>query len=324
MKRKVFLALALFAQMAVGVYAQTEADFMGKKSEDGKSFLIFEYKGKETTVNIPARIQNLPVSEFYFKNNYIITSVIIPSGITKIPENAFERCYNLTSVTIPNSVIIIGDFAFSYCESLKSIIIPSSVTSIGATAFSNCESLTAISVDDGNTTYISQDGILYNKNKTILVKYPEGKKEFTFAIPDSVTTIADYALVLAPLSSVNIPDSITNIGRFAFSDSESLTNVTLGKSVTIIGDAAFACSSLSSITIPNSVIYIGGGAFYWCDKLTSVTFANGSNIHNDNFGINAFPEGKDGDGGNALKTAYSAGKAGTYIRQTNGSTWTKK
>jgi len=62
MKKTVFLALALFALMAVGLYAQTEADFTVKKSADGKSVMIDEYNGKATAVNIPAKIQNLPVT----------------------------------------------------------------------------------------------------------------------------------------------------------------------------------------------------------------------------------------------------------------------
>jgi hypothetical protein len=84
------------------------------------------------------------------------------------------------------------------------------------------------------------------------------------------------------------------------------------------------CSSLTSVTIPASATTIGGEAFNSCASLTSVTFAAGSNITNVNFGTNAFPEGSNGDGGNTLKSAYSAGKAGTYTRAANGDTWTKK
>jgi len=80
--------------------------------------------------------------------------------------------------------------------------------------------------------------------------------------------------------------------------------------------------TLVGITIPSSVTSIGDYAFYSCTSLTSVTFATGSNISDDNFGDDAFPE-EDG-GGDTLKTAYSTGKAGTYTRETNGSTWTKK
>ena len=107
MKRKVFLVLALFALMAVGVYAQTEADFTVKKSADGKSITITKYKGTATAVNIPAKIQNLPVTEIgngAFSTNKSITSVTIPGGVTSIGYLAFEKCEKLTSVVIPDSV----------------------------------------------------------------------------------------------------------------------------------------------------------------------------------------------------------------------------
>jgi len=147
-------------------------------------------------------------------------------------------------------------------------------------AFYNCKSFTAINVNNANTAYSSQDGILYNKDKTILIAYPAGKTDKTFTIPDSVTSIVHYA----------------------FRD----------------------CTSLTSVTIPNSVTIIYSGAFYGCTSLTSVTFATGSNIPDANFDYSAFPEGSDGYGGETLKTAYRTGKAGTYTRAANGSTWTKR
>jgi len=100
MKRTVFLAVALFALMAVGLYAQTEADFDVSKSADGKSITITKYNGKATTVNIPAKIQNLPVTSVRgFKGNTSITSVTIPESVTEIELGAFQNCTSLTSVT---------------------------------------------------------------------------------------------------------------------------------------------------------------------------------------------------------------------------------
>jgi len=104
---------------------------------------------------------------------------------------------------------------------------------------------------------------------------------------------------------------------------DSLTGINIPDSVTGIGNMAFAsCANFTSVTIPKSVTSIGVGAFWLCSQLTSVTFAEGSNITDANFGINAFPEGTS-TGGNTLKTAYSTGKAGTYTRAADGETWTK-
>jgi ketosteroid isomerase-like protein len=207
-----------------------------------------------------------------------LKTVIITGG-TSIRDDAFRNCTSLTSVTIPTSVTSIGSQAFNGCTSLTDITIPTSVTNIGTGAFLGCTKLTAINVDNANNAYSSQDGVLYNKDKTTLIKYPNGKTG-AFTIPASVTTIQS---------------------------------------------AAFnSCTSLTSVTIPNSVTSIEYGAFQNCTNLTSVMFATGSNIPDANFASYAFPEGNYGNGGETLKTAYSTGKAGTYTRDANGSTWTKQ
>jgi len=130
-------------------------------------------------------------------------------------------------MTIGNSVINIGEFAF------------------------NCTSLTAINVAAGNSVYTAENGVLYNKDKTVLHKYPQGKTDSSFIILNSVISI----------------------GESAFSDCANLTNISIPNSVTSIGESAFSgCTSLASITIPNSVTSIGKYAFDTCTGLTSRFF----------------------------------------------------
>ncbi len=213
------------------------------------------------------------IADAAFNGRTSLTSVTIPDSVTNIGNKAFDYCTSLTSITIPDSVTSIGNYAFYDCDSLTSVTIPDSVTSIGYRAFSGCSSLTAINCSSGNTNYLSQDGVLFNNNKTELICYPAGKSESSYTIPDSVTSIGDSAFQgCSSLKSVTIPDSVTSIGSSAFLGCSGLTSVTIPDSVTSIGSSVFyGCSGLTSVTIPDSVTSIGDGAFFRCSRLPSIT-----------------------------------------------------
>ena len=254
------------------------------------------------------------IGYYAFDDCHGLTSVTIGNGVKSIGDSAFAYCNSLASITIPDSVTSIGDYAFDDCNSLENVTIGNGVTSIGDSAFYGCASLASITVNSANTAYSSDEyGVLFNKNKTVLVKYPEGNARNSYTIPDSVTSIVDNAfyscdslssitvdsantayssdeygvlsnrnktvLVRYPekntIKSYAIPDSVTSIDKYAFSYCTNLASVTIGNSLTRIGGFAFySCGSLKSIVIGNSVTRIEDCAFVFCSGLESVTIPN--------------------------------------------------
>jgi uncharacterized repeat protein (TIGR02543 family) len=295
-------------------------------NDNAGKYVNLDLSGSTTMTTIPA-------NAFYGNADprgcATLVGITIPNSVETIGNNAFRSCTNLASITIPDSVKTIGQSAFSSCTNLASVTIGSGVTSIGIVAgtgqsvFGSCRSLTEINVSGDNTSYTAEGGVLYNKTKTTLVAYPSATDSFT--IPDDVTYIEIWAFSdCTGLTSITIPDNVTSIGQYTFYSCTNLASVTIPNKVTSIGIGAFSnCVSLASVTIPASVITIGDFAFRSCNSLTSVTFETGSDINSMNFG-----SGNSGDafpGGDNLKYAYlgASPKAGTYTREENGTTWTK-
>ena len=253
-----------------------------------KPNLYYEIEGDTVTITygfkkpsgklvIPATIEGKTVTSIgymAFAGCTSLTSITIPDGVTSIDRAAFWDCASLTSIKIPDSVTSIGGRAFRECKNLTSITIPDSVTSIGRSAFIGCTSLTTIEVSARNADYTIVNGVLFNKEKTVLHTYPAGKTGDKYNIPERVTYIEESAFYgCTSLTSITIPDSVTSIGDETFYGCTSLTSITIPDSVTSIGSAAFKeCTSLASITIPETVSYISFWAFLGCTRLKNVTF----------------------------------------------------
>lgn len=247
-------------------------------------------------VSIPSTIGGYPVTEigsFYLCEG--ITRVIIPSSATSISENAFQDCSSLASVSIPssvkeikyrafmncgnlqnvsfqNGVKTLGWGLFENCTSLKTITLPASLEKIYGDLFSGCSSLTSISMDSSSKNFSAQDGVLFNKDKSKIVRYPSAKIGTSYAIPSSVRNIEKNAFKYCEnLTSITIPNIVTEIGINSFQDCHNLSDVTLPESLISIGEDAFEeCTSLKTITLPQNVTSIGEGAFSDCRNLSKI------------------------------------------------------
>ena len=200
------------------------------------------------------------------------TSYAIPAEVTSIAPEAFNDADNLTAVTIPAGLTSISSWAFVNCSKLTSITIPVAVKEIGYNAFISCQALTEIKVEAANTAYTSVDGVLFDKSKKTLIKYPEGRKATAYAIPAGVTNIEENAFEGSEkLTSITIPATVKKIGEGAFFRS-GLTSAVIPAGVDTIKSHLFSwCENLTSVTLPASVKWIEYGAFNGCKNLKSLT-----------------------------------------------------
>jgi uncharacterized protein YjdB len=283
---------------------QSNADF---EVVDG---VLIAYHGEGGKVEIPGNLGITAIGNFAFvlpdAQSGKLTSITIPSGVTRIGNGAFANLHHLGSITIPEGVTEIGQYAFSEFP-FTSVTIPSSVNSIGDHAFSQSISqLVSINVKAGNSIYSPEDGMLFDKAKTRLIQYPAGKPDVTYTIPRSVKYIDWYAFEKCKnLTSIIIPDNVKIIEGSAFADCSNLQSIIIPNSVTDIGLYAFAkCTKLTSVVIPQSVVSVGEGAFSSCSNLSSISVKeeNLNYISEDDILFNktktnliCYPAGKQGN-----------------------------
>ena len=161
----------------------------------------YDFRSVIRTLTLPSGLTSISNNAFY--SSTALASVTIPDSVSTIGDFAFQYCTSLTAVIMPDSLIAIGTYAFSNCDHLTSINISDKLTSIGDMAFYQCSNLTAFNVGSENPVYASEDGVLFNKNKTILYQYPTGKQGNAYTIPGSVDTIKDYAFAYCRLNKID-------------------------------------------------------------------------------------------------------------------------
>lgn len=282
------------------------------------------------SIKLPDGITTIVDGLFYECRGF--TEFEIPSTVTTIGAAAFAECDELNEIVIPDSVTYVGDRAFE-SSGIKSIYIPASVKSLGEEIFYDCWQLENINIDQNNANYCSVDGVMFNKSKTKLMYYPAGSSNETYTIPNSVSTINEWAFFNCyDIKQVNMPQNLEKIGSYAFAMCSNLDNITLPDSVISIGEFVFEntayardknnwednvlyinnhlirtdSSKLSGdYTIKDGTRTIAERAFYACYYLESVTIPDSVK----SIGANAF-------GKCYSLTSVSIPQSVTYIGET--------
>ena len=250
---------------------------------------VFYQNPALTTVNFESGVAPLTIGEYAF-NTTGLTSIDIPARVTSIGNDAFLNTSSLTSFnvhadnanyasvdgvlfnknlttlkkyprrktstsyTIPSTVTSLDRFAFHWANILTSVNIPASLTSMGWGAFYDTSALTNITVDPANLNFSSVDGVMFNKNLSTVLKFPERKNSTSYEIPSTVTTIESYAFHKSNfLTSVTIPSTVTSIGDNAFNYATSLVDFYFLGNAPTLGSSVFSGVGASPQAYKNSI-----------------------------------------------------------------------
>ena len=177
---------------------------------------------KLKSLKLPKNVER--IENYAFAGCKSLKTIELSESLIKIGEAAFYDCKLLSSIKIPQSLRVVDSLSFCGCESLKTVTIPLQTSFVAKDAFLNCPALTSIDVEQDNTHYQSIDGVLFKKDGTSLVKYPEGKQDHMYAIPEGVKTVGPEAFRMTKaLKEVLFPNTVEKIYSRAFWGCSRLT-----------------------------------------------------------------------------------------------------
>ncbi|MDH7497997.1 MAG: leucine-rich repeat protein [Syntrophomonadaceae bacterium] len=214
-----------------------------------------------------------------------LSAINLPPGLSEIDLGTFNGCSSLAEISIPANVRTIKTDAFYNCTGLTAVNLPKSLSEIDPSAFRGCSNLTSLSIPGDNPSFTAAEGVLYSKDRSTLVVYPEGRVTGTVAIADHVKAIGPRVFfAVSNLKAIVFPSGLTSIGNQAFGGT-GLASLTIPPTVKTVGSRAFEkCTSLKTVILPGTLTTIESGTFDGCAALTSVTMVNGVQT----IGLNAF------------------------------------
>jgi len=234
------------------------------------------------------------IGNYSFLGMNAITSVTLPNSVTAIGDSAFAFCSELTTINL-NNIITANNAAFRYCTKLNNINI-SSLTQINYEIFNNCRSLTSITIPSSCTSIESNAFYYCSKLENVTFASPSNLlaiKSYAFygcskleniILPNSITDLGDYAFGLSGIITINIPTLINQINSGVFYSCQGLKTFTIPSNIISIKSSAFSSSKLENITIPNTVKYLGDYSFASCTALDTFIILS----DDITFGLNVF------------------------------------
>ncbi len=262
---------------SAGADANTFGDFQYTTS--GLTATITKYNGTAANVTVPEKIGKYTVTEVSynaFYDNLSIEKVILADSISKIDRQAFYGCAALKSLTLPAHLKTLG-YGFISGTAITSLTIPASLTSCESyDSYYTGGSYGPLGGAENLTELIFESGIETIPAKLAWLTPSETTHLTSITIPDTVTSIGNYAFSnCKKLTAISIPDSVTSISDSAFSDCQKLASVQWSQNLQTIGRSSFSgCSSLENIVVPKTVKTVGASAFYNCTSISSVSFTD--------------------------------------------------
>lgn len=215
----------------------------------------FAYCNKLSEIDLPTELKT--IGEMAFYEDKLLENVTFYDKLETIGAGSFAKCVKLKQIDLPQSLKTIGVGAFMSVAA-ETFTIPASVTSIGGAAFAQAANMTEFIVEDGNTAYITLEGILFTKDMKTLMAYPAASvRDVSYTVPAGVTIVQEGAFSSARLTHITLPSSLTTIYNGAFASNKNLTELTIPETVTSIGRSNSTASGASSYSMVNTNIISG-------------------------------------------------------------------